>query len=199
MKRMLDILGAAAGLVLLCPVLLFLTLLVWWGLGRPVFFIQQRPGFKGVPFKLIKFRTMRQPRATGGTPLPDELRMTRLGTALRKMSLDELPELFNVLKGDMSLVGPRPLLMDYLPLYTPEQRQRHDVKPGLTGWAQVNGRNATSWEDRLAQDVWYVEHQSLRLDGLILLKTIGQVVSRKGVQAPNHVTMPRFRGNDSNG
>jgi lipopolysaccharide/colanic/teichoic acid biosynthesis glycosyltransferase len=142
---------------------------------------------------------MRNHVAANGTPLPDEFRMTKLGTFLRKTSLDELPELLNVLKGDMSLVGPRPLLMEYLPLYTPEQRRRHDVKPGLTGWAQVNGRNATSWEDRLARDVWYVDHQSWWLDGFILFKTVFLVISRKGVSAPAHATMPRFEGDASNG
>lgn len=197
MKRVVDIIGAFAGLVLLSPVMLFLVLIIKLRLGRPVFFNQQRPGLDEKPFKLIKFRTMRDQFAADGSPLPDEMRMTKLGTFLRKTSADELPELFNVLKGDMSLVGPRPLLMEYLPRYTPEQRRRHDVKPGLTGWAQVNGRNASSWEDRLARDVWYVDHQSFALDVLILFKTVFQVVSRKGVSAPNHVTMPPFEGDAS--
>jgi sugar transferase EpsL len=197
MKRIVDIAGAFAGLVLLSPVMLFVALLIRIRLGRPVFFSQQRPGLNGKPFRLVKFRTMRDQFAADGTPLPDELRMTKLGTFLRKSSADELPELLNVLKGDMSLVGPRPLLMEYLPRYTPEQRRRHDVKPGLTGWAQVNGRNASSWEDRLARDVWYVDHQSFALDVRILFKTVIQVVSRQGVNAPNHVTMPPFEGEKS--
>ncbi len=194
MKRLMDIVGALLGLMLAGPILLIVMMGIRLRLGRPVFFIQRRPGLGGEPFSLIKFRTMLECQGNDGLPLPDELRMTRLGRFLRRTSLDELPELINVLIGDMSLVGPRPLLMEYLPLYSLEQSRRHSVKPGLTGWAQVNGRNDTTWESRLARDVWYVDHQSFRLDLLILLKTVVQVICQRGVNAPGHVTMPAFRG-----
>lgn len=194
MKRTTDILGALIGLVFLSPVLLFLAVLIRFRLGQPVFFIQRRPGLGGKPFHLIKFRTMHNPCTADGTIFSDKRRMTRLGSFLRRTSLDELPELFNVLKGDMSLVGPRPLLMEYLPLYTLEQRRRHEVRPGLTGWAQIHGRNDTTWEDRLSRDVWYVDHCSFLLDLRILCLTVIQVFSFKGVNASGHVTMPRFQG-----
>jgi lipopolysaccharide/colanic/teichoic acid biosynthesis glycosyltransferase len=194
MKRAMDIAGALAGLVLFSPVILAVCVLIRLCLGKGVFFVQRRPGFKGIPFNLVKFRTMRDRCAADGSPLPDQLRMTRLGSFLRKASLDELPELLNVLKGDMSLVGPRPLLMEYMPLYTPEQHRRHDVRPGLTGWAQIHGRNDTSWEDRLARDVWYVDHRSFWLDLTILVRTVTQVLLCRGVSAEGHVTMPRFQG-----
>jgi lipopolysaccharide/colanic/teichoic acid biosynthesis glycosyltransferase len=163
-------------------------------LGAPVLFRQRRPGRDGRPFTLVKFRTMRDAVDANGRALEDAARLTRFGSLLRATSLDELPELWNVLRGDMSLVGPRPLLMEYLPRYTATQQRRHDVRPGITGWAQVNGRNATSWEERLAQDVWYVEHQSFALDLRILLRTVRQVVIADGVAQAGHVTMPRFTG-----
>lgn len=194
MKRGMDIAGALVGLVLLSPVMLCLCALIRLRLGSPVFFVQQRPGLKGNPFRLIKFRTMLDQVTLDGSPLSDELRMTRLGAFLRAASLDELPELLNVLKGDMSLVGPRPLLMEYLPLYSPEQRRRHEVRPGLTGWAQIHGRNDTTWEDRLMRDVWYVDHRSFWLDLTILVRTVTQVLFCRGVSAAGHATMPRFQG-----
>lgn len=194
MKRFMDITGAILGLLLCGPLLFIVMLWIRCTLGRPVFFVQWRPGLGGRPFRLIKFRTMAERYNEDGSPLADELRMTRLGRFLRRASLDEMPELLNVLKGEMSLVGPRPLLMEYLPLYSPEQSRRHGVRPGLTGWAQVNGRNDTTWEARLARDVWYVDHQSIWLDVRILCMTVGQVLLQRGVNAPGHVTMPQFRG-----
>jgi sugar transferase EpsL len=191
-KRALDLVVALAALVLLAPVLLGIALAVRIGLGRPVLFRQQRPGLGGRPFALLKFRTMADARDAAGQPLPDDQRLTPLGQLLRRTSLDELPELINVLKGDMSLVGPRPLLMDYLPHYSPEQARRHEVRPGLTGWAAVNGRNATSWEQRLAQDVWYVDHRSFALDCRILLMTVVKVIRQEGISQEGHATMPRF-------
>jgi sugar transferase EpsL len=163
-------------------------------LGRPVLYRQRRPGRGGVPFDIIKFRTMRDERDADGQLLPDAHRLTRLGRLLRSTSLDELPELINVLRGDMSLVGPRPLLLSYLERYTPEQARRHDVRPGLTGWAQVNGRNAISWDERLAMDVWYIDHRSLTLDLRILARTVASVTSRRGISAAGHDTMPEFLG-----
>jgi lipopolysaccharide/colanic/teichoic acid biosynthesis glycosyltransferase len=160
--------------------------------GPPVFFRQTRPGYKGRPFELMKFRTMTDERDETGELLPDSERIGRLGGFLRKTSLDELPEMLNVLKGDMSLVGPRPLLMEYLGRYSPEQSRRHDVPPGITGWAQVNGRNALSWDDKFALDIWYVDNHSLALDLKILGKTVGQVLSREGISADGHATMPKF-------
>lgn len=187
-KRTLDILGAACGLLLLAPLLLALAWIVRRKLGSPVFFCQNRPGYQGRPFRLIKFRTM---RAGAGS---DAERITPFGRFLRSTSLDELPELWNVLKGDMSLVGPRPLLTEYLPLYSARQRRRHDVRPGITGWAQVNGRNLLSWEEKFELDVWYVEHQSFWLDMRILFMTIGAVVKRDGIHAHGEATMPYFTG-----
>lgn len=193
-KRLFDIFGAALGLVLLALPLALVALVVAIGLGRPVFFRQVRPGIGGRPFRLIKFRTMLDAVDSDGKPLDDAVRLTRLGRFLRASSLDELPELWNVLRGDMSLVGPRPLLMHYLPLYSPEQARRHEVRPGLTGWAQVNGRNALSWPEKLALDVWYVDHRSFRLDLRILLMTVARVLARAGISAEGSETMPEFRG-----
>jgi lipopolysaccharide/colanic/teichoic acid biosynthesis glycosyltransferase len=194
MKRALDIVASALGLMLLWPVLVVTAALVRWKLGAPVLFRQIRPGLHARPFEMIKFRTMREACGPDGKPLPDAERMTTLGRILRATSLDELPELWNVLRGDMSLVGPRPLLMEYLPLYTPEQARRHEVRPGITGWAQVNGRNTLSWEDRFSLDVWYVEHRSFWLDIRILLLTLRKVVMRDGISAAGEATMPRFTG-----
>jgi sugar transferase EpsL len=191
-KRALDLVVALAGLVLIAPILVATALAVRIGLGRPVLFRQMRPGLGGRPFTLLKFRTMTRARDAAGQLLPDERRLTPLGRWLRRTSLDELPELINVLRGDMSLVGPRPLLMAYLPHYSPEQARRHEVRPGLTGWAAVNGRNATSWEQRLAQDVWYVDHRSFALDCRILLMTVAKVIRQEGISQDGHATMPRF-------
>jgi lipopolysaccharide/colanic/teichoic acid biosynthesis glycosyltransferase len=194
-KRVFDVLGAGVALVLLSPVVAVIALLVWLQMGSPVLFRQERPGRYGRPFVMLKFRTMTNRRDASGALLPDDARLTRFGRFLRRTSLDELPELFNVLAGDMSLVGPRPLLVEYLPLYSPEQARRHEVRPGITGWTQVNGRNALTWDQKFALDVWYVDHRSLRLDLEILAKTASQVISGRGVSAPGHATMERFRGN----
>jgi lipopolysaccharide/colanic/teichoic acid biosynthesis glycosyltransferase len=193
-KRALDVAAAAAGLLLLSPVLAATALSVRLSIGSPVLFRQQRPGLHGRPFTLLKFRTMRDARDAAGDLLPDEARMSRLGRLLRSTSLDELPALWNVLRGEMSLVGPRPLLMEYLPLYTPEQARRHEVRPGITGWAQVNGRNAISWEEKFHLDVWYVDHRTLRLDLKILLLTLKKVFQRQGISQEGHATMAKFRG-----
>jgi lipopolysaccharide/colanic/teichoic acid biosynthesis glycosyltransferase len=194
MKRCFDVCVAAVALVLLAIPLLLLALLVRLKLGKPVLFSQLRPGMRGKPFRMIKFRTMTDARGPDGALLPDAQRLTSFGRFLRSTSLDELPELWNVLKGDMSLVGPRPLLMEYLPLYTPEQARRHEVRPGVTGWAQVNGRNALSWEEKFAHDVWYVDHASVLLDIRILWMTVRKVVVRDGISAPGDATMPVFQG-----
>jgi len=194
-KRVVDIVGASVGIILLAPVMLAVALLVLLTMGRPVLFRQQRPGLRGKPFTLYKFRTMRDARSASGELLPDELRLTTFGKWLRSTSLDELPELFNVLKGEMSLVGPRPLLMEYLPRYSPDQARRHEVKPGITGWAQVNGRNALTWEEKFRMDVWYVDHWNLWLDMKILLLTIWKVLKREGISAEGSATMPVFTGN----
>jgi lipopolysaccharide/colanic/teichoic acid biosynthesis glycosyltransferase len=191
-KRAIDVLGAAGGLVALAPVLLLIALAVRRSLGSPVLFRQIRAGRNGEPFELLKFRTMTAARDGAGQLLPDEQRLTRLGGWLRSTSLDELPELINVLRGDMSLVGPRPLLADYLPHYSAEQARRHEVRPGITGWAAVQGRNALSWEHRLALDVWYVDNWSIGLDLKILLMTVVRVLRREGISAEGHATMPRF-------
>jgi sugar transferase EpsL len=191
-KRAIDIVGALAGLILLLPVLLVGAVLVRLRLGSPVLFRQQRPGLHGEPFELLKFRTMTDARGADGRLLPDGDRLTPLGRFLRSTSLDELPELINVLRGDMSLVGPRPLLTDYLQHYTSEQARRHAVRPGITGWAAVRDRNATSWERRLQLDVWYVDHWTLGLDLKILLRTVVKVLKRDGISAEGHATMPRF-------
>ena len=181
MKRGLDILFALFGLLFLIPVFLGVALLIRLNMGSPVLFRQHRPGLHGQGFPMFKFRTMKNAVNEQGDLLPDAERLTRLGLFLRKYSLDELPELFNVLRGEMSLVGPRPLLVDYLPLYSPEQARRHDVKPGLTGWAQINGRNTLSWEDKFKCDVWYVDHQSIWLDFKIIFLTLFKVLKKEGV------------------
>lgn len=197
MKRAFDILLSALGLLALVPPLLILVWLVRRKLGSPVFFRQVRPGMHGKPFEMVKFRTMTSELGSDGQLLPDAARLTPFGRFLRATSLDELPELWNVLKGDMSLVGPRPLLMEYLSLYTPEQSRRHELRPGITGWAQVNGRNAISWEDKFQLDVWYVDHRSLWLDIKILWLTVKKVLLRDGISAASEATMPRFAGSKS--
>ena len=194
MKRTFDLLATAAALVFLLLPMLGIALAVRLRLGRPVFFVQLRPGRHGVPFSLIKFRTMREAYDEKGEPLPEEERLTRLGRFLRATSLDELPELWNVLRGEMSLVGPRPLLMEYLPLYTPEQARRHDVRPGLTGWAQINGRNAISWEEKFALDLWYVDHHSMLVDLKILWATLIKVIHSEGISPADREIMERFAG-----
>lgn len=194
MKRLFDVALVLVTAVAWLPLLAVVALAVLATLGRPVLFVQQRPGLHGRPFRLVKFRTMKPPMTSSGRVLTDAERLMRFGRFLRVTSLDELPELWNVLKGDMSLVGPRPLLMDYLPLYTPEQARRHEVQPGITGWAQVNGRNALSWEEKFALDVWYVDHQSMRLDFAILLRTIAKVVTCHGINAVGEATVQPFRG-----
>jgi len=196
LKRLVDLLASILLLVLLSPILVILSIFVWLKLGRPVLFTQERPGLHGRIFKLYKFRSMRNAFDKNGQPLPDEQRLTRFGKFLRASSLDELPELFNVLKGEMSLVGPRPLLVAYLDRYTPEQARRHDVLPGITGWAQVNGRNAISWEEKFKLDVWYVDHQSFWLDVKIMLMTLGKVFKREAISAPGSVTAPEFMGSE---
>jgi lipopolysaccharide/colanic/teichoic acid biosynthesis glycosyltransferase len=193
-KRLLDVILASVGLVLLAPLMLVLAVLVRLKLGSPVLFRQTRPGLHGKPFTMFKFRTMTDARDDDGNLLPDDQRLTRFGRFLRETSLDELPELWNVLKGDMSLVGPRPLLMEYLPLYTPEQARRNEVRPGITGWAQVNGRNAISWEDKFRLDVWYVDNHSLWLDLKILFLTVKKVLVREGISADGEATMSKFQG-----
>jgi lipopolysaccharide/colanic/teichoic acid biosynthesis glycosyltransferase len=197
MKRLFDMLTSAFGLLVLSVPLMVLMWLVRSKLGSPVFFRQVRPGRYGEPFEMVKFRTMTDARGPDGQLLPDSMRLTPFGRFLRVTSMDELPELWNVLKGDMSLVGPRPLLMEYLPLYTPEQGRRHEMRPGITGWAQVNGRNAISWEDKLKLDVWYVEHRSLWLDVRILWLTVKKVLVRDGISADGEATMPKFTGSGS--
>lgn len=194
MKRLFDLFVAILLLAVLWPLLLFLALLVRLRLGSPVLFRQQRPGMHGRPFHICKFRTMTNTRGADGELLPDAERLTPLGRFMRRFSLDELPQLFNVLIGDLSLVGPRPLLMEYLPLYTTEQARRHEVRPGITGWAQVNGRNATNWEDRFKLDVWYVDHHSFGLDMKILWLTLLKVLRSEGVSQEGHATMEKFKG-----
>ena len=199
MKRLFDIVLACVALLLLGLPLLFLTWQVGRKLGSPAFFRQTRPGMHGRPFNMVKFRTMTDTRGTDGALLPDADRLTPFGRFLRASSLDELPELWNVLKGDMSLVGPRPLLMDYLPLYSAEQSRRHEVRPGITGWAQVNGRNALSWDEKFKLDVWYVDNRSLWLDIKILWLTVRKVLVRDGISAAGEATMPRFVGSQKTG
>nr|WP_255461668.1 sugar transferase [Alcanivorax xiamenensis] len=193
-KRTFDFLASAAGLLVLSPVLLVLAIMIRSKLGSPILFTQERPGLDGKPFKMMKFRTMTDERDEEGDLLPDEARLTRFGAFLRSTSLDELPELINVLKGDMSLVGPRPLLMEYLPLYSERQYRRHEVRPGITGWAQINGRNALSWDEKFELDVWYVENRSLWLDIKILFLTVLKVVKRDGISHGEEATMPKFTG-----
>lgn len=195
-KRIFDLTVTALGLVVLSPFLLALILLVWINHGRPVFFRQVRPGFKAQPFKIFKFRTMRDLYDGEGNLLPDAERLTRFGRVMRSFSLDELPELFNVLLGDMSLVGPRPLLMSYLPRYSAAQMRRHEVIPGMTGWAQVNGRNALSWPERLRMDVWYVDNWSFWLDIKILIMTVIKVLKREGISEPGQATVSEFMGTE---
>lgn len=194
MKRLLDIFFVLILIVAFSPIILILCLTIWFTLGSPLFFIQSRPGFNGRPFRMIKFRTMREMTGSDGNILPDSERITRFGSFLRATSLDEIPEFWNVLKGDMSLVGPRPLLTDYLELYTPQQARRHEVRPGITGWAQVNGRNAISWEKKFELDVWYVDNMSLFLDIKILFMTVQKVFNREGISATGEATMPIFKG-----
>lgn len=194
MKRSLDILVSGLMLIALGPILLLIALLIKMSLGGPILFSQERPGRYGKPFTMYKFRTMRDTVDGDGIALADEHRMTKLGSFLRKSSLDELPELWNVLKGEMSLVGPRPLLMEYLPLYTAEQARRHEVNPGITGWAQVNGRNSISWEEKFELDIWYVNHQNCLLDLKILFMTLLKVLRRDGIAQSGHVTAERFQG-----
>lgn len=193
-KRSLDLLIAGTGLILLMPICCAIALAIRLNMHEPALFRQVRPGYRERPFTLFKFRTMRSDTDSGGNPLPDSARITRLGNFLRKMSLDEIPQLWNVLRGEMSLVGPRPLLMQYLSRYTPEQARRHEVTPGVTGWAQVNGRNALTWEEKFDLDVWYVDHWSLSLDCKIWLLTVLKVFRRDGVNQPGHATMPEFTG-----
>ena len=195
LKRLIDITASSAALVALSPVLAVTAYKVKKDLGSPVLFKQTRPGLNGKPFEMIKFRTMKDATDSDGNLLPDSERLTPFGQKLRSTSIDELPELWNVLKGDMSLVGPRPLLMEYLPLYNSEQARRHNVRPGVTGYAQVNGRNAISWEQKFALDTWYVDNQSLWLDFKILAKTVKQVLIKDGISAEGEATMSKFTGN----
>jgi sugar transferase EpsL len=195
-KRFMDVLFASLFIMLLAPLFVVLAIWIEIRLGHPVLFSQHRPGKDGKLFNILKFRTMLNLRDTDGNLLPDSRRLPPLGVFLRKNSLDELPELFNVLKGDMSFVGPRPLLMQYLDRYTPEQARRHDVKPGITGWAQVNGRNAITWEEKFKLDVWYVDHVSFRLDMKILFMTLIKVIKREGINQPGQATMKEFRGDE---
>lgn len=194
MKRAFDIVATGLAVIVFAPFIAAIALLVRWRLGSPVLFRQTRPGKDGRPFEMLKFRTMIDARDGDGRLLPDADRLTRFGRFLRSTSLDELPELWNVLKGDMSLVGPRPLLMEYLPLYSAEQARRHKVRPGLTGWAQINGRNALSWEQKFALDLWYVDNRSFWLDIKIIARTISNVLKRSGISAEGEATMPRFTG-----
>ncbi|MGQ0649204.1 MAG: sugar transferase [Gemmatimonadaceae bacterium] len=198
MKRVADVAIATVALVLLSPICLVTAVAVRVAMGSPVLFSQVRPGREGRPFTLYKFRSMRAATGRNGEVLSDARRLTRFGRWLRSTSIDELPELWNVLRGDMSLVGPRPLLMQYLPLYSEEQARRHDVRPGITGWAQVHGRNALSWDDRFRLDVWYVDHRSLGLDLRILASTLATVLTRRGVSAPGEATVTNFAGSASN-
>ncbi|MGO9843218.1 MAG: sugar transferase [Candidatus Acidiferrales bacterium] len=195
-KRVIDIFFAGSALLLTCPLMAAVGLTIRWCDGGPVLFRQKRPGHRGKPFTLLKFRTMREARDAQGLLLPDAERLTPLGKALRQLSLDELPQLWNVVRGDMSLVGPRPLLMEYLDRYSAEEMRRHNVKPGMTGWAQVHGRNAMTWPERFALDLSYVEHWSLALDAWILLRTLLEIATRTGISHRGHVTMPEFLGSE---
>lgn len=193
-KRMFDLISTLVGLTVLSPILLFVGAVVLFQFGVPLFFKQKRPGLHGCPFTIRKFRTMTDARDANGVLLSDALRLTPFGRLLRSTSLDELPELWNVLRGEMSLVGPRPLLVHYLPLYTPEQARRHEVRPGITGWAQVNGRNAISWDEKFALDVWYVDHCSLWLDVKIIVMTVWKIFQREGISQSGRATVEEFRG-----
>lgn len=194
-KRIFDLALALAGALFILPIIIVISVTIWIIQGRPVLFSQIRPGYKAHPFRLYKFRTMRDTRDRDGNLSPDETRITKLGHFLRSTSLDELPEIFNIIKGEMSWVGPRPLLMEYLPLYSSEQTRRHNVLPGITGWAQVNGRNVISWSDKFQFDVWYVDNWSFSLDLKILLLSMVKVVKREGISQPGHVTSEKFTGN----
>lgn len=195
MKRLFDLVWASLAIMILWPLMLTVALLIYVSMGSPVVFCQLRPGLHGKPFNIYKFRTMAELKDKDGNLLPDELRLGRVGRFLRSFSLDELPQLFNVFKGDLSIVGPRPLLMEYLPLYSERQVRRHDVRPGITGWAQVNGRNALSWPEKFELDVWYVEHQSFWLDMKIIMMTIQKVFRRDGISQVGQATMSKFTGN----
>jgi lipopolysaccharide/colanic/teichoic acid biosynthesis glycosyltransferase len=194
MKNIIDFIISLLGIILLAPFLVIIGLIILFAFGSPIFFIQSRPGFLGKPFKFFKYRTMTNKKDKNGNLLPDKNRLSPLGSFLRKTSLDELPSLWNVLKCDMSLVGPRPLLMEYLPLYSEEQMRRQEVKPGITGWAQINGRNAITWEEKFKLDVWYVDNRSLFLDLKILLLTIWKVFTREGISPKGRSTMEKFNG-----
>ncbi|ACK41874.1 MULTISPECIES: sugar transferase [Dictyoglomus] len=196
LKRIIDIIGSLIGLVVASPIIVVISIIIYITMGRPIFFKQVRPGLKGKPFVIYKFRTMLDLRDENGNLLPDEKRLTTIGKFLRSTTLDELPEFWNVLKGDMSLVGPRPLLMEYLDRYTPEQARRHNVKPGMTGWAQINGRNAITWEEKFKLDVWYVDNWNILLDLKIIFLTILKVLKREGISAEGHATMPEFMGEE---
>jgi lipopolysaccharide/colanic/teichoic acid biosynthesis glycosyltransferase len=193
-KRLFDLIASALGIIILFPVIILVMILIRWNLGSPIIFRQVRPGKGGQPFEMVKFRTMLDGVDAAGNLLPDSERMTTFGSFLRSSSLDELPGLWNVLKGEMSLVGPRPLLTEYLPLYSPEQYRRHTVRPGLSGWAQVNGRNSISWEDKFKLDVWYVDNRSFSLDIRIIFLTLKKVFVRDGINAEGEVTMSKFTG-----
>lgn len=199
MKRLFDFFASLLALILLSPIVALVAWKIRNNLGSPVLFRQIRPGLNGKPFEMVKFRTMKDAVDAMGNPLPDSERMTSFGDKLRNSSLDELPELWNVLKGDMSLVGPRPLLMQYLPLYSPEQARRHEVRPGVTGWAQINGRNAISWEEKFKLDVWYVDNRSFWLDIKILMLTVKKVFVKEGISAEGHVTIAPFTGQEQQG
>ncbi|EOD4736807.1 sugar transferase [Vibrio vulnificus] len=199
MKRLFDFLVSLTALILLSPIIALVAWKIRKNLGSPVLFRQTRPGLNGKPFEMVKFRTMKDAVDEQGNPLPDSERMTPFGDKLRNSSLDELPELWNVLKGEMSLVGPRPLLMQYLPLYNQEQARRHEVRPGVTGWAQINGRNAISWEEKFKLDVWYVDNRSFWLDSKILLLTVKKVFVKEGISADGHVTIAPFTGQEQQG
>lgn len=197
LKRVFDMLVAILALIVVAPILAGVAAAVAYRLGRPVLFRQIRPGLNARPFEMVKFRTMRDAKDRNGKSLPDDQRLAPFGLWLRSVSLDELPELWNVLKGDMSLVGPRPLLVEYLPLYTSEQARRHEVRPGVTGWAQINGRNALSWDEKFSLDVWYVDNRSFWLDLKILFLTVKRVLARDGISAAGEATMPKFTGSKS--
>lgn len=197
LKRVFDVVVSAIALLFLCPVIAIVAWQINLKMGSPVLFRQVRPGLNGIAFEMVKFRTMKDALDAQSNPLPDSERLTPFGQFLRSSSLDELPELWNVLKGDMSLVGPRPLLMEYLPLYNPEQYRRHDARPGVTGWAQINGRNTLSWNEKFKLDVWYVDNQSFWLDIKILFLTVQKVLLRDGISAEGEVTTARFKGNES--
>ena len=199
LRRFVDVAGAGFLAVLLSPVLAGLAAAIRFTMGSPIFFRQLRPGYKGQPFEVVKFRTMKDAADPDGRPLPDDERLTRLGIFMRQLSLDELPQLWNILRGDMSFIGPRPLLMEFLKWYSPEQMRRHDVKPGVTGWAQVQGRHAILFSKRLELDVWYVDNRSMALDIRILWMTMARVFKGAGISAEGHATMPEFTGNDSPG